>query len=176
MTTREWLEELTGHVRGGHVVRNDDAARLLDLLQRMQADVQGNWEAWQAAIARADTAEAALARVELARDEARDYMTQVVVERNAAIARAETAEAVLAQCQHDLTEMIESKEYFRQCWEVAEAALAERDTPCMWRAGGEEGIVWYTACDQAHYFDEEGPMENSYQFCPYCGHPIKVQP
>lgn len=61
MTTREWLEELTGHVRGGHVVRNDDAARLLDLLQRMQADVQGNWEAWQAALARADTAEAALA-------------------------------------------------------------------------------------------------------------------
>lgn len=36
---------------------------------------------------------------------------------------AEVAEAALAPRLHDLAAMTEQKEFFRECWEVAEAAL-----------------------------------------------------
>lgn len=72
--------------------------------------------------------------------------------------RCASAEAALAT-------MIEQKEYFRQCWEAAEAALAERDKPCVWM---QEAGKWYmTACENAF-----SDMQGSY--CPGCGHPIEV--
>lgn len=86
------------------------------------------------------------------------------------IARVERAEAALAQCRHDLTEMIERKEYFRQVWEVAEAALAARDTPCVWvkRADG-----WPTpGCGLGPAVVTGGV----FKLCPYCGHPFEVAP
>lgn len=72
--------------------------------------------------------------------------------------RALAAEAALAT-------MIEQKEYFRQCWEATEAALAERDKPCVWKQDADK---WYmTACENAF-----SDMQGSY--CPGCGHPIEV--
>ena len=88
--------------------------------------------------------------------------------------RAEAAEAALAT-------MIEQKEYFRQCWEAAEAALAERDKPCVWvtrlrKRGG--GTMLEPTCERA--VDDFGfisAMETApTRFCPNCGHPIEVQP
>ena len=42
---------------------------------------------------------------------------------------------------------------------------------CEWTEhvspGGE--IVWLTDCCHAHEFMADGPFENSYRFCPYCG-------
>ena len=72
--------------------------------------------------------------------------------------RCASAEAALAT-------MIEQKEYFRQCWEAAEAALAERDKPCVW-THLKKG--WYTGgCDDSIY-------AGFFKFCPNCGHPVEV--
>lgn len=156
MTTREWLEELTGHVRGGHVVRNDDAARLLDLLQRMRADVQGNWEAWQAALARADRAEAALAMMQSEMNKiARNLGKEIEL-----LARAETAEAALAQCQHE-------RDTLANRLEQAEAALAALQTPCMWTVDGQG---WFVSQCDGNLRRKNG------KFCPACGHPVEVAP
>lgn len=53
--------------------------------------------------------------------------------------------------------------------EAAEAALAERDNPCVWtykRYGG-----WFTTCQV-----RPASHSVSWKFCPYCGHPIEVTP
>jgi len=31
---------------------------------------------------------------------------------------------------------------------------------------------WETECGEAHVFEVEGPVENKYNFCPYCGKQI----
>ena len=80
--------------------------------------------------------------------------------------RCASAEAALAT-------MIEQKEYFRQCWEAAEAALAERDKPCVWKDDGE---YRETNCGELFVFYDGTPVENKCKFCPNCGHPIEVQP
>jgi len=129
---------------------------------------------------RAEKAEAALAakRADAIQHHAEmiGEFADMVNQRDAAIARAETAEDALAQCQHDLTEMIERKEYFRQCWEVAEAALAERDKPCVWCEEKEKvyGMVfWGSSCGAAY---RTADMVEPGKFCLHCGHPIELQP
>ncbi len=42
---------------------------------------------------------------------------------------------------------------------------------CWWQ---DEDGVWDTACDNRHEFIEDGPKENHYHFCPYCGKPLEV--
>lgn len=61
----------------------------------------------------------------------------------------------------------------------AEAALAERNTPCFWTRidGDEHGLanwnnVWESTCLRSQTTE---PSDN-WQFCPYCGHRIEVQP
>jgi hypothetical protein len=46
--------------------------------------------------------------------------------------------------------------------------------PCRWRYSGEDEDAWDTSCDNKHCFIVEGPVENGYHFCPYCGRAIKV--
>ena len=75
--------------------------------------------------------------------------------------RCASAEAALAT-------MIEQKEYFRQCWEAAEAALAERDKPCVWRRA-DDGF-FETGCNAPRY------TSRAPKFCQNCGHPVEVQP
>lgn len=74
--------------------------------------------------------------------------------------RAEAAEAALAT-------MIEQKEYFRQCWEAAEAALADRDKPCVHTL--RDGWI-DTECGTS------SSIVRDWEFCPYCGHPVEVAP
>ncbi len=128
--------------------------------------------AWQAgrdsALARAERAEAALAA---AQDELDDLMAQ-----------RDVAEAALAQCQHDLAAMIERKEYFRQCWGVAEAAEAALQMPCVWRVKAPahfvghmddkplEMILVATSCGKELGVAVPPP------YCAYCGHPVEVLP
>ena len=33
---------------------------------------------------------------------------------------------------------------------------------------------WESSCDHLHIFMSDGPKENEYKFCPYCGKKIKV--
>lgn len=83
-------------------------------------------------------------------------------ERDAALARAEAAEAALANCQHDLATM-ENKV------DQANAALEAMRTPCVWR---KEYGGWITGgCSNRPIVFAGG-----FSFCPYCGHPIEVQP
>lgn len=65
--------------------------------------------------------------------------------------------------------------------EAAEAALAERDKPCVWvarrrnRGGGT--MIEPTCKREADDFGFISAMEApATKFCPNCGHPIKVQP
>lgn len=45
---------------------------------------------------------------------------------------------------------------------------------CIW-AYDENCDFWDTDCGRAHCFINEGPKENSYQFCPFCGSNLEVQ-
>lgn len=42
---------------------------------------------------------------------------------------------------------------------------------CVWTRSEypDGGIVWQTECGQIHEFMNDGPIENSHNFCPYCG-------
>ena len=60
--------------------------------------------------------------------------------------------------------------------EAAEAALAERNTPCMWSLQDDEFGIWEATCDELWQFFADGPVENNMKFCPNCGHPVEVAP
>ena len=54
--------------------------------------------------------------------------------------------------------------------EAAEAALAERDKPCVWTRGYDKEIdirSFECGCTQDWY-------GNAPAFCPNCGHPVEV--
>jgi hypothetical protein len=44
---------------------------------------------------------------------------------------------------------------------------------CLW-IHDEDADKWDTECSEAHCFFEDGPRENHYRFCPYCGKPIEL--
>ena len=95
---------------------------------------------------------------------------QLVHEWHAALARAERAEAALRT-------MAEQKEFFRVCWEEAEAELAERDKPCVWtelpRFVPQMQRRWTVGCSAPEWIDH-APSE--FRFCPVCGHPVQRAP
>jgi len=45
------------------------------------------------------------------------------------------------------------------------------ETACEWRYD-DDTDSWDTKCDNKHQFTADGPTENGYQFCPYCGKPL----
>ena len=47
------------------------------------------------------------------------------------------------------------------------------DGVCEWKYNGTE-YYWESSCDHLHIFMSDGPKENEYRFCPYCGKKIKV--
>ena len=44
---------------------------------------------------------------------------------------------------------------------------------CEWKYNNSE-YYWESSCDHLHIFMSDGPKENEYEFCPYCGKKIKV--
>ena len=44
--------------------------------------------------------------------------------------------------------------------------------PCTWTVD-EEG-TWKTGCGNLFQFEADGPHENHFKFCPYCGKPIEA--
>ena len=44
---------------------------------------------------------------------------------------------------------------------------------CEWKYNDTE-YCWESSCDHFHIFMSDGPKENEYEFCPYCGKKIKV--
>ena len=47
------------------------------------------------------------------------------------------------------------------------------DDVCEWEYNDTE-YCWESSCDHLHIFMSDGPKENEYDFCPYCGKKIKV--
>ena len=47
---------------------------------------------------------------------------------------------------------------------------------CKWHKDGQhmpDHDYWETSCDNMFQFKVDGPNENSFKFCPYCGLPIE---
>ena len=47
------------------------------------------------------------------------------------------------------------------------------DDFCEWKYNDSE-YYFESSCDHIHIFMSDGPKENEYDFCPYCGKKIKV--
>ena len=47
------------------------------------------------------------------------------------------------------------------------------DDVCEWKYNASE-YYWESSCDHLHIFMSDGPKENEYGFCPYCGKKIKA--
>lgn len=47
------------------------------------------------------------------------------------------------------------------------------DDVCEWKYNDTE-YYWESSCDHLHIFMSDGPKQNEYSFCPYCGKKIKV--
>ena len=43
---------------------------------------------------------------------------------------------------------------------------------CTWRQDADG--VWWTACDNAHQFTTDGPIENKHAYCCYCGDRLRA--
>ena len=43
---------------------------------------------------------------------------------------------------------------------------------CAWKEDDEVG--WKTDCGEAFVFNDDGPRENRFSFCPYCGGVLKL--
>jgi hypothetical protein len=46
-------------------------------------------------------------------------------------------------------------------------------TTCLWREDADGN--WSTICGNEFVFIEDGPQENHFSFCPYCGLALTVQ-
>ena len=47
------------------------------------------------------------------------------------------------------------------------------DDFCEWKYNDSE-YYFESSCDHLHIFMSDGPKENAYEFCPYCGKRIKI--
>lgn len=51
--------------------------------------------------------------------------------------------------------------------------------PCYWTLEPQgyslDDDAWRTDCDNLFQFTADGPRENGFTFCPYCGHHLKVK-
>ena len=48
-----------------------------------------------------------------------------------------------------------------------------KDDVCEWKYNDTE-YYWESSCDHLHIFMSDGPKENEYEYCPYCGKKIKA--
>ena len=55
--------------------------------------------------------------------------------------------------------------------EIVKQGCVGTDDVCEWKYNGDE-YLWETSCWNLHIFMSDGPNENKYQYCPYCGKEI----
>lgn len=67
---------------------------------------------------------------------------------------------------------MEWKERVRKRIEIVKQGGVADDV-CEWEYNDAE-YYWESSCDHLHIFMSDGPKENEYGFCPYCGKKIKV--
>lgn len=61
-----------------------------------------------------------------------------------------------------------------KCDKCGDGVFSHAHKPCTW-AEDSDG-VWNASCppvgDHSFCFTEDGPTENGFKFCPYCGKPL----
>ena len=62
---------------------------------------------------------------------------------------------------------VESLEQLRKMRE-----LPQHDDSCQWKEDGDG--IWNTGCGHLFEFTADGPTENQFRFCPYCGGKILI--
>ena len=60
----------------------------------------------------------------------------------------------------------------RKAIEIVKQSVISDDV-CEWKYNDTEYYL-ESSCDHLHIFMSDGPKENEYDFCPYCGKKIKV--
>ena len=60
----------------------------------------------------------------------------------------------------------------RKLSEAIDVVVGSVQAVCKWRSDGEVG--WKTHCGEAFVFNDDGPRENRFNFCPYCGGVLKL--
>lgn len=81
------------------------------------------------------------------------------------LARAERAEASLVECASNGLKLREELADVYRRAERSEAALAERDEPCVWRYKRYGG--WFSICGV-----RPENWNTAWRYCPFCGHPL----
>ena len=64
------------------------------------------------------------------------------------------------------------KEVINDAIEIVKQGVISDDV-CEWKYNDTE-YYWESSCDHLHIFMSDGPKENEYEFCPYCGKKIKI--
>lgn len=138
-----------------------------------------------AALARAEAAEAALAdaRMEL---ETADDLLALTQWQAGQKERAEAAEAALATAQDELDDLMAQRDVAEAALERlesiagelradilderarAEAALAERDKPCLWTVVSDPQRKYQSGCTSDWW-------DRKFLYCPDCGHEIVIE-
>ena len=50
--------------------------------------------------------------------------------------------------------------------------LPQHEDSCQWKEDGDG--IWNTGCGHLFEFTSDGPTENQFRFCPYCGGKILI--
>ena len=51
--------------------------------------------------------------------------------------------------------------------------MGTKKPQCQWTEDADG--VWETACGEMFLFETDGPLENGFLFCPYCGRKLITQ-
>lgn len=106
-----------------------------------------------------------------------EYPEQLVpINRDSAVVRALRA-AMLNQAPVKQPSSNPKSEHLQRAEKLAEdaAALVERvgGATCAW--GSDDSGTWSGSCGAEWQFFDDGPVENSMNFCPGCGKPVSVK-
>lgn len=106
-----------------------------------------------------------------------EYPEQLVpINRDSAVVRALRA-AMLNQAPVKQPSSKPKSELLQRAEKLAEdtAALVERvgGATCAW--GSDDSGTWIGSCGAEWQFFDDGPVENSMNFCPGCGKPVSVK-
>lgn len=86
--------------------------------------------------------------------------------------------AIVKNCMNIVNQLAEeyincSTEYINCSTKVSEMPTGSEDY-CEWVLIDYEANVYDTTCRNPHILLEGSPIDNNYEFCPYCGKKIKV--
>jgi rRNA maturation endonuclease Nob1 len=54
--------------------------------------------------------------------------------------------------------------------------VTSRSKYCAWFRADDDTDMWESACGNAFQFNDDGPVENKFAFCPYCGARVDAEP